>query len=252
MPKKLTREEFIERCTKVHGDRYDYSGTTYINRRTPISIICKKHGAFRQIADVHMSGHGCPLCKSEANKKIVLGVGINDVSGAMRTVAWRKWESMLTRCYGIDNNGKRPTYKECTVCDEWLIFSNFKAWFEENYREGYYLDKDLLIRGNKIYSPHTCCFVPHKINTLILDRGRDRGVYPIGVSKQGNKFQVGVNVDGKRKYIGLYDTMEEAFDAYKQAKECHIKEVAAEYYSDGKISKQVYDALMEWEVQITD
>lgn len=250
--KKLTREEFIERCSKVHGNRYDYSRTIYINRRTAIDIRCKKHGIFRQLAGDHIYGHGCPLCKAEAQKKMVLGVGINDINCAKRTIAWRKWMSMLTRCYGVDNFGDRPTYKECTVCDEWLVFSNFKAWFDKNYRNGYCLDKDILFRGNKIYSPDTCSFVPHKINTLILDRGSDRGVYPVGVGKQGNKFQVGMNIDGKRKYIGLYNTVEEAFDAYKQAKECHIKEVATEYYNDGKISKQVYEALMRWEVRITD
>lgn len=250
--RKLTQEEFIKRCNEVHGNRYDYSCTIYINRRTAIDVRCRKHGLFRQSASDHIAGHGCPLCKGERNKKIVFGVGINDVIGAKRTKAWRKWMSMLTRCYGVDNFGDRPTYADCHVCNEWHLFSNFKVWFDDNYVDGCVLDKDLLIRGNKIYSPETCCFVPQRINTIVLDRGRDRGKYPVGVSKQGHKFQVGVNIDGKRKYIGLYDTVEDAFNAYKYEKEKYIKEVATEYYNDGKITKQVYEVLMSWEVHISD
>lgn len=160
--------------------------------------------------------------------------------------------SMLTRCYGVGVASKHPSYSGCTVCEEWLKFSNFKAWFDENYIDGYQLDKDILVKGNKIYSPATCCFVPAEINTIMLDRRRDRGSYPVGVSKQGNKYQANMNNRGHHLYIGLFDTPEEAFTAYKETKERHIKTIATEYYSSGEITKRVYDALMRWEVEITD
>lgn len=250
--KKLTTQEFIAKAKVIHGNRYDYSHTTYINSRTSVDIICKEHGTFRQIANIHMGGHGCPLCKSERTKKVVCGVGVNDVIGAKRTIAWRKWMSMLTRCYGVDDFGNKPTYADCSVCNEWLLFSKFKEWFNENYVEGYVLDKDLLIRGNKVYSPNTCCFVPQRINTLILDRGNDRGACPVGVSKHGNKFSAGVNIEGKRKHLGLFNTAEEAFIAYKCEKEQYIKDIATAYYNDGKISTKVYNALMCWKIHIAD
>lgn len=114
------------------------------------------------------------------------------------------------------------------------------------------MDKDLLFRGNKVYSPVTCCFVPPEINKIILKRQRRRGEYPIGVHKQRNSFLALLHRYGKQEYIGTYSTPEEAFSAYKQEKEAYIKEVAKKYYSEGKITKRVYDALMKYEVEITD
>lgn len=252
MPKKLTQEEFIQRAKEKHGDKYDYSMTKYVNSHTFVDIICKKHGLFSQNAGDHLGGHGCTLCKSDNLKKLVCGVGMNDVYGAKKTIAWRRWESMLIRCYGKNITRPLPTYEDCRVCDEWLIFSNFKKWFDENYIKGFDLDKDILYPNNKIYSPQTCCFIPQEINTLVLNRGRDRGTCPIGVSKQGNKFQAKININGKNKYIGLFDTKEEAFDAYKYEKEKHIKEKATDYYNRGLIDNRVRDALFRYEVKITD
>lgn len=250
--KRLTTEQFIQRAKAKHGDMYDYSKVKYVNCHTIVDIICKKHGLFSQNAGDHLGGHGCPLCKSDNLKKLVCGVGINDLYGVKQSVAWRRWESMLIRCYGKDYLNTRPTYEGCRVCDEWLTFSNFKKWFDENYKEGYHLDKDILVKGNKVYSPHTCCFVPHKINTLLLNRGRDRGSLPLGVSKQYNKFQVSVNEDGECRYIGLFNTIEDAFRAYKNAKEEYIKKIATDYYNRGLIDKYVRDALFRYEVEITD
>lgn len=252
MAKKLTQEEFIQRAKAKHGDKYDYSNTIYVNRRTKVEIRCRKHGLFYQNAGDHMEGHGCPSCKCETLKQLVCGIGVNDIYGAQNTIAWRRWESMLLRCYGKDYKNHRPTYIGCSVCKEWHKFSNFKRWFDNNYIEGYHLDKDILVRDNKVYSPETCCFIPHDINTLLLNRGRDRGLYPIGVSKQGNKYQAKLNIYGSNKYIGLFDTIDEAFDAYKREKENHIKEKATDYYNRGLIDKRVKDALFKYKVKITD
>ena len=104
-------------------------------------------------------------------RKIVYGVAHNDYAGRIKENgkhirSYRSWISMLSRCYGEKELNNRPSYKGCSVCDEWLLFSNFKKWFDDptnGYQNGYCLDKDILIKGNKVYSPNTCCFVPNEI-----------------------------------------------------------------------------------------
>lgn len=159
---------------------------------------------------------------------------------------------MLSRCYSAGKSQKWPSYDGCSVCDEWLIFSNFRKWFDENYVEGYALDKDIITKGNRMYSPETCCFVPARINNIILNRKKDRGKYPIGVTKQCGRLYAYVSINGKSIRIGVFSTVVEAFDAYKEAKERYIKEVATEYYSRGEITKRVYDAMMRYKIEITD
>ena len=58
----LSTEEIIKEFKKVHGDKYDYSKVKYSNIKTPILIICKIHGKFSQIPDLHKQGGGCPRC----------------------------------------------------------------------------------------------------------------------------------------------------------------------------------------------
>ena len=118
------------------------------------------------------------------------------------------------------------------------------------------LDKDILMKGNKIYSPDTCVFVPKNINTLFTKSNKSRGKYPIGVyfNKDRNKFQVNCNTfyNGKtqQKYLGLYNTIEDAFNAYKQSKEANIKQVA-DYYKEN-IPDNLYEAMYNYKVEITD
>ena len=63
--RKLTTEEFIKRAKEIHGDKYDYSLSKYINERTKIKIICPIHGIFEQIAGTHIGKWkcGCPKCR---------------------------------------------------------------------------------------------------------------------------------------------------------------------------------------------
>lgn len=63
--RKLTTEEWIAKAIAVHGDKYDYSKTTYINSRTELKIICKLHGVFFQLPSVHTKGNGCPKCSGK-------------------------------------------------------------------------------------------------------------------------------------------------------------------------------------------
>lgn len=108
--------------------------------------------------------------------KLVYGVGINDLTEPVRVNGkslkfYNTWSHMLNRCYSDKCQAKRPTYVGCFVCDEWLILSNFREWFNANYRTGMELDKDILIQGNKVYSPEACRFVPGYINSLMTDAG---------------------------------------------------------------------------------
>ena len=170
---------------------------------------------------------------------------------------YRKWSNMLMRCYEPYTINKRPTYIDCYVCDEWHSFQNFASWFEENMyecnNERIELDKDILIKGNKIYSPNTCLLVPQRINTLIIKCNKSRGEFPIGVSwhKTMNKFCAYCTKESKKQiHLGYYDTVEDAFTAYKSFKENYIKEVADEYKDI--IPTKLYDALCKYEVDIND
>ena len=99
--------------------------------------------------------------------------------------AYYTWRNMIQRCYDKNKQEDRPTYIGCTVCDEWLNFQNFAMWYKENFYkidgQKIHLDKDILIKGNKLYSPNMCCFVPSDINVLFVKHQNDRGKFPIGV-----------------------------------------------------------------------
>lgn len=161
---------------------------------------------------------------------------------------------MLHRCYYKKELERHPTYRGCTVCDEWLRLSGFVPFWEANYRPKYELEKDILVKGNKVYGPDTCCFVPRRINILFTNRKRFRGELPVGVSvsENGLKYKAAYDRNGKSTLIGQFDTPEHAFLAYKKAKEEYIKEVAQEYYNSGKIDKKVYEALLRYQIEITD
>ena len=179
-----------------------------------------------------------------------------------KTKCYRTWYDMLRRCYDEKNLKRNPTYIDSEVCDKWLNFQNFAKWFYENYYEiegqKMCLDKDILYKGNKIYSPDTCVFVPHNINVLFTKRDKVRGDYPIGVHyhKASGKFQAKCNVydykenKQKLKHLGLYNSPQKAFESYKEFKEKHIKKVA-DYYKD-LIPEKLYRAMYEYEVNIND
>lgn len=187
--------------------------------------------------------------------KLVYGFGVNDLEGRCTTKTYRVWQSMLSRCYSEKVQEKRPTYKSCYVCSEWLTFSNFKSWFDVNYKEGMQLDKDILKRDNKVYCPEFCRFIPSQINTLIIDSTAKRGNFPVGVSfnKVAQKYKAYIQLGtGKQKHLGYFNDPISAFNAYKEAKEQFIKQQADYYFAEGLIGLDVCIALYNWEVKITD
>ena len=166
--------------------------------------------------------------------------------------SYQCWRSMLERCYSEAYQKRQPTYKDCVVCDEWLCYANFKKWYENNVyniEDKLELDKDILIKGNKIYSPNNCIFVLKIINSLFSAHDR-RDNLPIGVKKQDKGYIARIRIDGKLKYLGYYETPEKAFYIYKEAKEKEIKRVA-DLYKD-KIPQKLYEAMYSYDVEITD
>lgn len=169
--------------------------------------------------------------------------------------ARRLWNDMQTRCYNWKLHKRFPKYFGCTICDEWREDkTRFYKWVEENYYsigdEQMDLDKDILFKGNKIYSPDTCIFVPHSINTLVLNNSAKRGKFPIGVCKDGRRYRGSLNIDGKNVHLHYWKTPEEAFAEYKRHKEALILIMADKY--KGKIPEKVYEALINWKIEIDD
>ena len=170
------------------------------------------------------------------------------------------WRNMLRRCYDPKFQEKEPTYKGCKVEDYLLNFQHMCKWLENNYYkvpgELMCLDKDILCKGNKIYSRNTCIFVPKRINNLFTKRDNDRGNSPIGVTPNSyGNYQVRCcDGYGKRISLGTYSTEEEAFRVYKNYKEKVIKEVIDSY--EGIIPEPFYSrlktAMYNYKVEIDD
>ena len=166
------------------------------------------------------------------------------------------WVRMLERCYSDGFKKKNPTYIDCEVSEN---FKSYEYFYEWCYKQigfcvgGFELDKDLLLKGNKVYSENTCIFIPAEINSLLTKREALRGEHLIGVSwcKKANAFKASVNKNkGKQEHLGYFKTELEAFKAYKTAKEAFIKEQANKWKS--QIDERAYEALMNYTVEITD
>ena len=184
-------------------------------------------------------------------KKLVFGVGVNDLSRPVRTKLngkevkcpfYNRWTAMLQRCYCPKFHLERPTYVGCSVTEEWLLFSNFEGWMKTQDWEGKELDKDLLKAGNKLYSPDFCVFIPRELNAFTTDRGASRGEYPLGVhlhKGKGRFMAYCKNPFTKRQeHLGLFDTPDEAHLAWRKRKH----ELAC-IYADQQTDPRVAEAL---------
>lgn len=192
--------------------------------------------------------------------KSVCGVGchgVGEYGWVSHKVAYQTWVDVLKRVY-VEKKS-RSSYRNVSVCDDWHNFQNFAVWFyEQEFSETkdengkrYDLDKDILVKGNRVYSPETCCFVPNEINCLFIRNKRIRGELPIGVNKSGKRFAARLSKGlDNRVFLGSFKTETEAFLSYKRAKEMYLKELAEKW--KGKIDDRAYDALMNYEVNIDD
>lgn len=152
------------------------------------------------------------------------------------------WGGMVNRALSKNFKLKYPTYENVTICEEWLLFSNFANWAFAEYRQGLTIDKDILALSNKIYSPETCCFVPHYINIAAVSRSK-AGELPVGVYKymSGGKLLYKQNCrdfkSGKTYQKGCYTTHQEAHQAWQEGKIKYLNDML-NYYAKQKYYRQ--------------
>ena len=189
--------------------------------------------------------------------KLMYGAGVNDADYVVvvwETVGYvdgkykqkkvwncpfyRVWGNMLERCFSEKEKARNPTYKDVTCCEEWLVFSDFKRWMEQQDWEGRQLDKDIIFANNKVYSPETCAFVSRVTNTFITAREASRGKYPLGVywSTWGKKFRAQCRnpFTKKKEHLGYFDCSKEAHEAWRKRKH-ELAQLVAETETDMRV-----------------
>lgn len=171
------------------------------------------------------------------NKKPVEGVGINDIEFACQPIIngkkmahplYMTWLNLLRRC-SDDYHLKYPAYKDVYVCEEFKSLSRFMQWSKDLYVKGYQLDKDIISRGNKEYSPNTCVFVPQEVNKFLTTSTSTRGELPIGVTKYRQKYVAQISKGGVKNHIGVYASIYEAHKAWQLEKIEYAKELMNKY-----------------------
>ena len=191
----------------------------------------------------------------------VFGVGISGVKypitvNGVKTKEYMLWKDMLTRCYSTVFEKKNPTYESCEVSDKFKSYEYFYEWCHKQIgfgNEGWHLDKDLLVKGSKIYGEDSCVFLPKEINLVLTKCTASRGEHPIGVSWSNTNKAFVARVrrnKGRSEWLGSFKTEIEAFNAYKHAKESFVKELANNF--NRQIDPRAYEALMNYQVEITD
>lgn len=217
------------------------------NRPDGKTVTCKECKRDKYKEDVRTGKRVyVPVLKRKPNPRgLTAGFGVNDADYTVRTKTWTcpfysVWSAMLHRAY---KHTDRPTYEGCSVCDEWRLFSDFKKWMVLQTWEGLRLDKDILIDGNKVYSPDTCAFVPNYLNVAVsIDRRNSKhgpGIYIIG-----KKFVTKLTVEGRSVEVGRFKTKEEAVRAYRNAKAEAIEKLLVRYRTEPFYSAIVEDALL--------
>ena len=267
---KIKQGNLKQDILKKHNNFKDRTGEKYITNQGYEIEIIEYHGA-RNIT-IQFNDERKTIKQNADFKEIELGkianpfhptkygiayMGQGEYSSkdefGNKTKAHNCWSKVLQRCYDKDWKLKNTTYKNCTLSQGWLNFQVFAKWFydkyETEYMQDWEVDKDLLFKGNKIYSPENCTLLPQQINSIFKGSSL-RGKYPIGVSKEGNKYKACVKHAGKLNYLGMFFTPEEAFEKVKIAKEIYIKEVAEEWKD--KIEPRAYKAMYNYVVEITD
>lgn len=253
MPKRKTTEEFIEDAIKIHKEKYGYDNVVYKNCKTKVEIYCKNcNKYFMQTPSEHLDGCGCPTCGRNNVKSKLYGVGVNDLDepishNGKHFKFYLVWKSMMYRCYYKGFHKRENTYSDCFVCEEWTYLSNFKRWFDENYVDGYELDKDILSDGNREYAPNKCCFVPKQINNLIKKSQICYKSIHNGITKsKKDNFCVTIQKRKRKIVFKGINSLEESINIYNEEKTKYIHELADEYYSKHKITESVYEALKRY------
>lgn len=163
------------------------------------------------------------------------------------TKEYNTWSAMFTRCYGAGS--ELTTYAACEVVEEWYNFQVFAKWVNQQPGfglKGWCLDKDLLIKGNKVYSPDTCCFIPQQLNNIFRGKrsGKSDPSLPRGVLQRHARFQATSSFNGKSEPLGTHDTKEAAFDAVKAYVENKVKYLAELHKNI--LPLKVYEVLLDF------
>ena len=188
----------------------------------------------------------------------IVGIRYNTKVDGKHTTEYGTWKNMLRRCYSEKGRHKFQSYDDCTVSENFKKYSYFYEWVNtqvgfnsvDDMGNIFQLDKDLLSKGNKIYSETTCVFLPLEINIALAIKDSKHKKFHVGVRKNRNKYEVICCINSKSTYLGLFNTELEAFNAYKIAKESYLKELANKWKD--KIDPRAYEALMNYQVEITD
>lgn len=183
-------------------------------------------------------------------KPSIFGVGyVDEGSDKYPEFVYGIWSNMLARCYDESTQRKQPAYIGCSVAKDWHSYVNFAEWYinQEYYGLGYHLDKDLIFKGNRVYSKDTCTLIPPEINaTISTNKASEKGL-PVGVNKIDGGYVARLNKGSEgRQYLGYYKTADEAYKVYSKAKERYVKNKALEWAN--KIEWRAFKALMEWTV----
>lgn len=189
-------------------------------------------------------------------KGLILGTAINDakynvyattrINGRKKNLwvcpFYKVWIGMIKRCFDAKTHNLQPTYSDCSVVDEWLKFSSFREWMVAQKWQGMALDKDILLPGNKIYSPETCVFIPQSLNNFLTDSASIRGDSPIGVSwhRKTKKFHAECRnpFSGAKESLGYFHSADEGYQEWRKRKHQH-----ACRYADLQTDSRIYDAL---------
>jgi hypothetical protein len=270
--KKLTpKQVFREECKKIRECTEWYKLADYLHIDIDLprptiknnnDIKIRFEDEHRYIKDTTYSNFLRGVIKNPYDKTVCgvacTGEGIHEISLETNksTIKYKTWHNMIGRCFLPKWQKQQKTYVDCTVCDEWLNYQNFGDWYDANWYETegerLCLDKDLLHKNNKIYSPENCVFLPARVNLLLINRKNYRGGSLLGVvpSKNGTFSARSVDISEKPVRLGTYYTEIEAFNAYKTFRENVFKEVAEIY--KGIIPNKAYEALLHRKIDITD
>lgn len=176
---------------------------------------------------------------------LVYGIGINDADYVVRNCPYySRWKHMIKRCYSEKFISDTPSYIGCHVIPEWHYFMTFRAWMEKQDWKDKHLDKDLLVKGNRLYGPDTCVFIDQAVNKFILENDKNRGACPIGVDfvKRSGKYRALCKdvKTGKVKYLGTFKDSELAHQAWLTFKLEQAKILASQQL-DPRVSKAIIE-----------
>lgn len=252
---------------RLGEEKFDKQGTimkivSYNNANDIVVEFQDKYHA--KVHTTYQSFSSCKTLNPYYPSKLGVGIVGNKYATSINGKSikeYRTWSGVLERSFDEKIKEKNLTYKDATCCNEWIYYENFYEWLHsqsnfDKWANGnrWALDKDILVKGNKIYSPETCCLVPINVNCLFVKNDLSRGSCPAGVNAHYNGYRASCanQLLNEHVILGTHKTPEEAFYAYKPYKEALIRQVAEQEYKAGNITKRCYNAMMNYEVEITD